>query len=143
MLLCCFIPLPPPTPNICLLHSCIRSLQVAWLLGAVVSKGKKPARNKFTWHDFMNFSHNNFSRLTTFSVSGSCISFTFKICQIVAGISMTSQFSRIYLSNYWRIFAIWFHCALWCLRTRVRILHIQCDLLYTSVHSELYCPCVL
>ena len=24
--------------------------------------------------------------------------------------------SRIYLSNYWRIFVIWFQCAQWCLR---------------------------
>ena len=113
-----YLSLPPPTPNICLLHSCIRSLQVAWLLGCCGFKMLKPARNKFTWHDFMNFSHNNFSRFTIFSVSGCCNSFTFKICQIVAGAHKydDQSISRIYLSNYWRIFAIWFQCALWCLR---------------------------
>ena len=114
-----YLSLPPPTPNICLLHSCIRSLHVAWLTGCCGFKRLKLAWNNFTRHDFTNFSHKNFSRFTAFSVSGGCISFTFKSCQIVAGISMASQFHK-YLSTYWRIFAIWFQCVLWLQRTKVR-----------------------
>jgi len=66
----------------CFLSVCLSHSGSNWL---------KSAEIKFTWCDFMNFSR-QFSAVHMNSGSGHWMSFIFKICQIVADISVTSQF---------------------------------------------------
>ena len=40
------------------------------------------------------------------SVSGDYIRIIFKICQTVAGISITSHFQDFFKSNFWRVFTL-------------------------------------
>ena len=53
-----------------------------------------------------------FSQICIISVSGDCICCISKNCQIVAIISMTSQFHNFFLCNCWRVFVIWNLCVL-------------------------------
>jgi hypothetical protein len=72
---------------------------------AVPHVEKSAKKYKFTHQgDFTNFSmpHSPYSH----SVSG-CLSFTFKICQTVAGTSMIRQFHEFLKSYFWRFFLIW------------------------------------
>ena len=69
---------------------------------------KNPPKNKFTQSDFTSFSISYVYHILITFVSGLCVRFTFKTCQIVAGISMNHQFHEIFiLSNTWRVFYIW------------------------------------
>ena len=52
----------------------------------------KPAKSKFTWCNFTNVLKEIFKDLYIISVSGDWMHFICKICQIVAGISIISQF---------------------------------------------------
>ena len=52
-----------------------------------------------------------FPQIQKGSVSGYCLHYIFKICQIAAGISMIRQFHEFSKFNSWRVFAIWFTCA--------------------------------
>ena len=58
---------------------------------------KNPPKNKFTQSDFTKFSINYVYHILITFVSGLCVRFTFKTCQIVAGISMTHQFHEIFI----------------------------------------------
>ena len=136
LLLCCFIPLPP-TPSQYLPVTQLYTVSPSSLAaGGCGFEWLEPARNKFTWHDFMNFSHNNSSRFTTLSVSGGCISFTFKIRQIVAGISITSQFHEfIYLIiGGFLQFGSTVTCGD-CVQVRVYYIYSVICSSYTSVHT--------
>jgi hypothetical protein len=75
------------------------------------SKWPKPAKYRITSSDFTNFLQLTFRQFYCISVSGLCVRFTFKICQIIAGISIICQFHDFFKSHFWRVFAIWPNCA--------------------------------
>ena len=54
-----------------------------------------------------------FQHICITSVSGRCAHFTFKVCQIVAGKKHKPSISRIFQSNFWRVFDVWPNCAMW------------------------------
>ena len=71
------------------------------------SKWLKPAKNNLTWcyirYYVTNFHHSAFIRFTAFPFRLSCI-FIFKIC---CNYKYDWSISRIFKSNFWRVFAIW------------------------------------
>ena len=71
---------------------------------AVPHVEKSAKKNKLTQGDFTNFSMQDSPY--SHSVSG-CLSFTFKICQTVAGTSMIRQSHDFLKSYFWRVFLIW------------------------------------
>jgi hypothetical protein len=69
-------------------------------------------RHKISSFDVISrFFQSNFLQIYITSVF-SCLRFTFKICQIVAGTSMIRQFNEFFKFYFWRVFAIWNHCGL-------------------------------
>ena len=50
--------------------------------------------------------NSKFQQIRKISVSGDCMPFMFKICQIVMCISTASQFHEFLKSNFWRVFDV-------------------------------------
>ena len=72
-------------------------------------KWLKPAKNKFHLMWFHEFFQNRFQQIHLISLSGHRKSFIFKICQNVVAICITS---RVFWSNFWRVYVIWNLCVL-------------------------------
>ena len=68
----------------------------------VVPNVENPPKHKFAQGDFTRW---KFLQIHITFVSG-CLSFTFKICQTVAGTSMVRRFHEFFESRFWRVFAI-------------------------------------
>ena len=64
------------------------------------SKQLKTAKNKFTWCDFTICVLSKFQQIRITSVPSYCRDFIFKICQTVAGISITSQFHEFFWISF-------------------------------------------
>ena len=67
------------------------------------SKWLKPAKNKLTEENVRVFT-SKLQQIHIFSVSCHCMLFIFKICQSVAGRSITTHFHEFYESHFWRSF---------------------------------------
>ena len=74
------------------------------------SRWLKPAENKFTHSGLTSFSM-QVLQIQIVSVSGYVKHYIFKICQIVAGISMIRQFHEFFESHFWRVFDVWRNCV--------------------------------
>ena len=45
------------------------------------------------------------------SVSGHCMHYTFKMCEIFAGMNVIRQFHEFVESHFWRVFDVWPNCV--------------------------------
>ena len=75
-----------------------QSLAISMLRCTVVSNGENPP-NLSSLDVISRVFSSNFHQIHLIDVSGHCIRFTFKSCQIVAGISITSQFHDFFESH--------------------------------------------
>ena len=80
-----------------------QSLAISMLRCTVVSNGEN-SPNLSSLDVISRVSSSNFHKIHLIDVSGHCIRFTFKSCQIVAGISITSQFHVVFLISPFTFF---------------------------------------
>ena len=85
---------------------------VAWLgvVAHISFKWLKPAKNKLTCSDFTNF----FTQISAYSKSFHCWSFRALYIQNLSNRCRRKSISRIFQSNFWRVFDVWHNCVRAC-----------------------------
>ena len=107
----------PASANVIYVKSTTKPCAAQWLQMA-------KTRHKTNSLVVLRIVNSKFQQIGKISVSGDCMPFMIKICQIVMCISTASQFHEFLKSNFWRVFDVGPNC--FARRSLNQVLYCTC-----------------